>query len=662
LVDFIIINRVFSGGGIKNKRFWWWLLVSLLMLNFCWSLGMNQYDSFEVYSFDIGMNYLLIITGLFLIKPFRDKLINLIKIKEIKEEENKEEQDEKTKSNEFSNKYPKINKFPFVRNIVGWMYKEGWGFSIGLLVIVLIGAYFRWPSHFPTNPGHFSLAALGILDHGLPVLPSGMIYFRDPITLYLMALSMKIFGISLFSLKIPYFLISLFQIVLVYQVVKIICRQKKYGIFAAALIALSPWHIAYAQVVTHYYNSLMFFILWSLFLFLKSSINIFNGLTNKSKSIYNILFFISVSLAVLVERGALILNILFIPYCIEKVRIKNFVKLLLIIIFVIFTILVSSINLTVLPEDFVNLSSALPAGNLSIISRLLENINLNFKTFNYEFFKFFSKWFSLPVYIIVLGIIISIFNLRQNISKRKSICLLFLFFCIFLAFILLLGISNIPSSNQRYLSPMIPLFFILISVSVSFIILVINHFYFKNSSKILVILFLILVIPGISQLRLFTGGRSLIKLPVGPTNINQNPSIIVDYRPLTSLLNKLYKEGDIIISTEQETHSFFLGDKINYLLQTRRYEKKSWIYYAKDNSGDLYYIYTGNLIIKNAEHLLKIIEDSLKDNRRVWLITGYDLIESNDRSIISLLDKNYKDNIFYKLNNFSKLYLINKSI
>ena len=58
--------------------------------------------------------------------------------KEIEEEKDREEKAEQKRKDEFGDKFPKINKIPVLRNLVKWMYKEGWEFSIFIVLLALL--------------------------------------------------------------------------------------------------------------------------------------------------------------------------------------------------------------------------------------------------------------------------------------------------------------------------------------------------------------------------------------------------------------------------------------------------------------------------------------------------------------------------------------------
>lgn len=78
-----------------------------------------------------GIIIITFIFGTFLLYINRDKIQDMEKEPEI------ELEGEKIRKNNFSEKFPKINKIPVLKSIVKWMYKEGWLYSFWLLFIVI---------------------------------------------------------------------------------------------------------------------------------------------------------------------------------------------------------------------------------------------------------------------------------------------------------------------------------------------------------------------------------------------------------------------------------------------------------------------------------------------------------------------------------------------
>ncbi len=66
-------------------------------------------------------------------------------IGDIEEEKIQEELEEEKRKMEFSKKFPKINKIPIFKSIVKWMYKEGWMYVLGLILIIFIFIMLKVP-------------------------------------------------------------------------------------------------------------------------------------------------------------------------------------------------------------------------------------------------------------------------------------------------------------------------------------------------------------------------------------------------------------------------------------------------------------------------------------------------------------------------------------
>jgi len=66
-------------------------------------------------------------------------------VDKIEDEKITEEKKEKKRKEEFSEKFPRINKIPIFRNIVKWMYKEGWWYVIILLLILVMFTVVKAP-------------------------------------------------------------------------------------------------------------------------------------------------------------------------------------------------------------------------------------------------------------------------------------------------------------------------------------------------------------------------------------------------------------------------------------------------------------------------------------------------------------------------------------
>ncbi|MDW7727851.1 MAG: glycosyltransferase family 39 protein [Candidatus Methanoperedens sp.] len=154
----------------------------------------------------------------------------------------------------------------YIHTIDKMILKYGIAF---LCFLIITGFYLRF-----NNLGNLSFwidelitsyAAIGILKHGTPVLPSGELYTRSIFNTSLIALSFKIFGVSEFSARIISVVFGTLTIPLVYLLgVKV--ANRRVGLLAALLIAFSAWEILWSRQA-RMYAQFQFFYLLTAYLF-----------------------------------------------------------------------------------------------------------------------------------------------------------------------------------------------------------------------------------------------------------------------------------------------------------------------------------------------------------------------------------------------------------
>src|SRR5574341_157640 len=108
-------------------------------------------------------------------------------------------------------------------------------------------------------------AALGLMQQGIPVLPSGAIYSRGFLDTLLIAQSFKIFGVSEFAARLPSALFGILTIPLIYLTGKEL-GNKRVGIIAAFLITFSEFE-NFMNRDARMYSQLQFLYLLTAYLF-----------------------------------------------------------------------------------------------------------------------------------------------------------------------------------------------------------------------------------------------------------------------------------------------------------------------------------------------------------------------------------------------------------
>ena len=144
------------------------------------------------------------------------------------------------------------------RLAVGTVFARAWPLrraDLLLLVIVALAAFLR-----SVNLGKLGywidedltwLAVRGIQEHGVPLLPSGVVYDRAFPYSYLTAAFASFQGATPETLRLPSLIFSLGTIVFVYLLVRDIAGRAT-GFLAALLLAVSPWELHYARMARMY--------------------------------------------------------------------------------------------------------------------------------------------------------------------------------------------------------------------------------------------------------------------------------------------------------------------------------------------------------------------------------------------------------------------------
>jgi 4-amino-4-deoxy-L-arabinose transferase-like glycosyltransferase len=127
--------------------------------------------------------------------------------------------------------------------------------SVILGALIVVGAYLRLTNldalGFRWDEDLSALAVRAILEHGIPLLPSGMIYPRGGVFLYMMVASAELFGFGELALRLPAALFGIALIPLAYVFGKSLF-DVRVGLIAAALITVSYWDIEFSRYARMY--------------------------------------------------------------------------------------------------------------------------------------------------------------------------------------------------------------------------------------------------------------------------------------------------------------------------------------------------------------------------------------------------------------------------
>jgi 4-amino-4-deoxy-L-arabinose transferase-like glycosyltransferase len=156
-----------------------------------------------------------------------------------------------------------------------------------ILTLTVIGFYLRFNNlgskSFWTDELITTYAAIGLLEHGTPLMPSGEAYTRALLNTYLIALSFKTFGISEFSARIVSVVFGTLIIPIAYLFGKEL-ENKRVGIIAALLITFSAFEILWAREARMYAQFQFFYLLTAYLFYISikkgsSKLFLFSGLS-----------------------------------------------------------------------------------------------------------------------------------------------------------------------------------------------------------------------------------------------------------------------------------------------------------------------------------------------------------------------------------------------
>jgi len=129
-----------------------------------------------------------------------------------------------------------------------------------VLLLQNLGSLSLW-----MDEGFHYLAADGILKHGVPLFPSGHVYFKAILYTYVLAFLSFLFGLDAVTLRVVSVLCIGALIPLVYHVGRRFF-DRTVGLLGAVILALSVWEVEYARLAL-YFAPLMLFYFLSLYFF-----------------------------------------------------------------------------------------------------------------------------------------------------------------------------------------------------------------------------------------------------------------------------------------------------------------------------------------------------------------------------------------------------------
>lgn len=387
-----------------------------------------------------------------------------------------------------------------------------------IILIILLGFYIRLinltDSGFYTDEAYEALQAQNLGNQNiLPYMITHGEFFHIVIT----KLFFSFLGVSEFSGRMP---CMLFGLATIYLAIKLgeYLYFREVGYLAGFLLAVSAWHIKWSIILRPY----------SLLMFLSLSIIYFSyrAVTSK-KSIYCYIVGTTLILSFLTSKFCLALPIIIVFYFLINNEIKN-------------------------KHLWISLSPAIILGCV-IGSYVIWNRNFDI------FREFSSQWwsYSSPLYyaelmfnrltlLAILCMVLSCYLIIKNKNHQATILVIFIatYFTLLSNFFFL--------KVDRYLSVIIPVVYLLVSIGCLQIIKIIKRKF--NASTLFAILILFLLCVG-----------DLVMLTPAALKKSYRENYVVDWREACDYVLIHLQENDYIITTSREPVEYYLG-RVDYTL------------------------------------------------------------------------------------------------
>ena len=627
------INKIPENERENNT---WIYLTGHLFILILIVLGVNQFLQREIVN-----DYLPYIIGFAIASGFLTFYSHQNKVeKELEDEKEKEEAKEKKRKDEFSTKFKTLSKFnlpygfakvirnkndslfnkilkliiltiacPFIflirlpYSFTKWMYKEGWWYSVGLILIVgvmsifymtQIGNYYLWTDEtFSFN------AAKAIIETGKPILDSGLNYDRALIYHYLLAGSMFIFGVGEFGSRMINVIFSIFISIIIYATIKKE-SNKIFGLIGVFLFM--TFILSFSMIIeTRFYVMLSLLFLVASLLFYYTFIDKTKEKNDKKreKNIFSfnikwaILFIVSLYLGYKTHPFMFIVFFGISSYLFYSLLINfKFDKRIILLILFISLILFGSYYLTgTLDLKYSYFEAGTPSWALN-----------NERDTNYYTDILNDYLILFPVSLILLSLYL--------ILKKKNII-------VYLYFIAVLGvyfISNQRVLEIRYIFFLVPIIILLLTFSIYLIYV----FILRNKMNQIISVSLVLFL-------LFSHAFILVN-EINTDNCNKDICILfikkIEFYKVMSYLEN--KNNPLIIADFHAAQTLYsYGFDVKYIIFS--YEKTPYrLDYAKLENGTYYDLYTNIPLIDQNSTLY---EEPLNTPGAIFVIRNENLLE-----------------------------------
>jgi 4-amino-4-deoxy-L-arabinose transferase-like glycosyltransferase len=488
------------------------------------------------------------------------------------------------------------------------------------------------------DDGHTFIGTLSILEHGVPLLPSGNILYHGILGYYFNVIPVLIFGPTEFAFRITSVAFSILSIIALYFFGKVLAN-KFVGFLSAGVLAFSTWYIVFAREARYYQALQFFFLVTFLFFYLGFF---------KEKKPFRILAALCMGLTPLVHGVGIMLLVLFLPLLLYLG--KRFFKKEVIIPFV--SVLLFNL-LLVLNQIFfwqVGRSFYTEETGLRALSGAYFRMPDPFYIIRiYEMFPEMSAVIAAGAFLLIIftaGLSIrqdvggSFFHVNELVLPVKRVRVPYNFFLIQIVFWLVIVLVSLGRmyNQQRYIYFLMPVFILIFAYSVYllsiFIVKSIERIYASSSRErqgmqkrtfavLLLFFFAVLSIFTVSGIDVVEAIQVADKGHSDPIDTRYSISNVWevhwDAKTPGETIAKNREDGDIVITTDIYNTPPYSGP-VDYWLWTANLV--SWAPYQKIGDHVIDDTY-GVRVLRSITDLYDILNKHSSEN--VWVATSYSL-------------------------------------
>jgi len=123
-----------------------------------------------------------------------------------------------------------------------------------IFIIAIISRIYSWPNAIEginCDEAMTAINAKAIAETGKDMYGTSLpVYFeawliagQSALLTYFMAICIKVFGFTIFAIRLPMLVISIASLFIFYKLMKLIFKDKKIAIIILSILAINPWHI-----------------------------------------------------------------------------------------------------------------------------------------------------------------------------------------------------------------------------------------------------------------------------------------------------------------------------------------------------------------------------------------------------------------------------------